>query len=91
MAAFEERRKWTAACPKCGSQETTSSGVALPDPTWELMELLEKDDLLMFYEQVEDICLAGEDNIELIGIFRLKQNFSFKEVDFTCNIMRLNP
>lgn len=66
IAAFEERRKWTAACPKCGSRETVNSGVTLPELTRELMEIWAKDESLSFYEQDEDVCLAEEDNIEFM-------------------------
>ncbi len=66
IAAFEERRKWNEACPKCGSLKVTASGEAIPEPTKELMEIWSKDDSLSFYEQDEDICLAEEDNLELL-------------------------
>ncbi|TQV65557.1 hypothetical protein FKG94_28605 [Exilibacterium tricleocarpae] len=66
IAAFEERRKWTEACSKCGNQEVSSSGVALPELTKELMEIWSRDDSLSFYEQDEDICLAEANNIELL-------------------------
>ena len=66
IAAFEELRKWVVACPKCGSLETTISGVTIPAPTREIMAVWASDNSLSFYEQDEDICLAEEDNIEII-------------------------
>lgn len=66
IAAFEELRVWNDACPKCGGKETINSGVALPDPTRELMNIWANSESLSFYDQDEDICLAEEGNIELL-------------------------
>ncbi|MCT4328635.1 hypothetical protein HZP13_02745 [Elizabethkingia anophelis] len=77
---YNAKQIWETSCSECGSSDAKFTSLIGPKIDESLIELWGRNPDYVFYEQDEEILIAGEDNYKIILRFIDEKKFSDKKM-----------